>query len=82
LNGRIIGTGALQRLDETTGEIKRVWLLPEYQGQGLGYQMMARLIETAREKGYASASKLARHCSNEHFLLQKVGGLRDSAIRL
>lgn len=65
---RIIGTGALRRLkpeDFAAGvpaemidsikdicEIKRLWLLPEYQGRGLGYQMMTRLLAAAREKGY------------------------------
>src|SRR5512142_241921 len=42
--GCIIGTGALRRLEDGVGEIKRLWLLPEYQGQGLGYQMMLRLL--------------------------------------
>jgi putative acetyltransferase len=51
-NGRIIGTGALRRLDRAACEIKRLWLLPEYQGQGLGYLMMKELLEIAREKGY------------------------------
>jgi putative acetyltransferase len=50
--GRIIGTGALRYLEEGVGEIKRLWLLPEYQGQGLGYQMMQALFAAAREKGY------------------------------
>jgi len=50
--GRIIGTGALRRLEEKIGEIKRLWLLPEYQGQGLGYRMIMQLLALAREKGY------------------------------
>ena len=50
--GRIIGTGAIWRLEEQVGEIKRLWLLQEYQGQGLGYQMMLRLLAIAREQGY------------------------------
>lgn len=49
---RIIGTGALRRLEDAVGEIKRLWLLPEYQGRGLGYQMMRRLLAMAREQGY------------------------------
>jgi GNAT superfamily N-acetyltransferase len=53
--GQIIGTGALRRLDETACEIKRLWLLPEYQGQGLGYRIMDQLLKTAREKGYTIA---------------------------
>ena len=50
--GRIVGTGALHRLEDGVGEIKRLWLLPEYQGQGLGYRMMLRLLDVARENGY------------------------------
>ena len=50
--GRIIGTGALRRLEDRIGEIKRLWLLPEYQGRGLGYRMMTRLLEVAHAQGY------------------------------
>ncbi len=50
--GRIVGTGALRRLDDTTGEIKRLWFLPAYHGQGMGYAMMMKLLEVAREKGF------------------------------
>ena len=52
---RIIGTGAFVRVDDQVCEIKRVWLLPEFQGRGLGYQMMMRLLETARKMGYRQA---------------------------
>ncbi len=51
-DGRIIGTGALRKLEDGVGEIKRLWLLPEYQGQGLGYRMMLALYKIARENGY------------------------------
>jgi putative acetyltransferase len=51
-DGEIIGTGALRRLEDGVAEIKRLWLLPEFQGQGLGYQMITALLELAREKGY------------------------------
>ena len=50
--GHIIGTGALRRLEDTVGEIKRLWLLPEYQGRGLGYRMMTRLLAVARKQAY------------------------------
>jgi putative acetyltransferase len=49
---RIIGTGALRRLDEEACEIKRLWLLSVYHGQGLGYRMLVELLNIAREKGY------------------------------
>jgi putative acetyltransferase len=53
---RIVGTGALRRLEgaEDVGEIKRLWLLPEFQGQGIGKALMLRLIDEARERGYTT----------------------------
>jgi len=49
---QIIGTGAIRKLDETTCELKRLWLLFEYQGQGLGYRLIQDLLAFARERGY------------------------------
>jgi putative acetyltransferase len=51
-NGRIIGTGAVRKLDDEVCEIKRLWLLSEYHGQGLGYHMLVELLNIARRKGY------------------------------
>lgn len=51
-NGRIIATGALRHLETGIGEIKRMWLATEYQGQGLGCQMMTALLAEARKLGY------------------------------
>lgn len=51
---RIIGTGALRKFDESICELKRVWLLFEYHGKGLGYRMIQELLRFAREKGYQS----------------------------
>src|SRR5687767_9051738 len=51
-DGKIIGTGAICRLDDTTCELKRVWLLFAYHGKGLGYSMIQELLAFAREKGY------------------------------
>jgi putative acetyltransferase len=50
--GQIIGTGAIRKLDDTTCELKRVWLLFEYHGQGLGYRVLQKLFAFARQKGY------------------------------
>ena len=49
---RIIGTGAIRKIDEQTCELKRLWLLFEYHGQGLGYRMIQELFSFARGKGY------------------------------
>lgn len=51
-DGRIIGTGAIRFLEEEVCELKRLWLLTEYHGQGFGLRMMQELFSIAREKGY------------------------------
>ena len=51
-NSEIIGTGAIRRLAGETCELKRLWLLTEYHGQGLGYRMLQALLSFSREKGY------------------------------
>jgi len=52
-NDQIIGTGAVRKIDDDVCELKRVWLLFEYHGKGLGYRMMQELFSFAREKGYS-----------------------------
>jgi ribosomal protein S18 acetylase RimI-like enzyme len=49
---QIIGTGAIRKIDADICELKRVWLLFEYHGQGLGYRIIQELFAFAREKGY------------------------------
>lgn len=48
----LIGTGAIRKLDGNICELKRLWLLTEYQGQGLGARIMQALLAFARENGY------------------------------
>lgn len=50
--GRIIGMGAIRQLEDKVCELKRLSLLPEYQGQGLGYRLVTELLQNARELGY------------------------------
>lgn len=49
---QIIGTGAIRQLEDKICELKRLWLLSEYHGQGLGYRMLRELLSFAKEKGY------------------------------
>ena len=51
-DGQIIGTGAIRKIDDEICELKRLWLLFEYHGQGLGYRMIQELFAFARQKGY------------------------------
>jgi putative acetyltransferase len=49
---RVIGTGAIRKIDNEVCELKRLWLLFAYHGQGLGYRMIQELFAFARGKGY------------------------------
>lgn len=52
--GEALGCGGLQRIDECTVEIKRMWLDSSLRGLGLGKQLLVRLEQLAGELGYHS----------------------------
>jgi GNAT superfamily N-acetyltransferase len=55
-NGRIVGTGAFLRYQaEGYCELKRIALLPEYRGRGIGYALLMELIQRAQAMGYTKA---------------------------
>lgn len=49
--GRIVGCGALHVLWEDLAEVRSLAIVPELAGNGLGGQIVRRLIEEARELG-------------------------------
>ncbi len=46
-----LGCGGLQRLDDRTAEIKRMWIHPDWRGLGLGGRLLARLEAAAQGLG-------------------------------
>jgi GNAT superfamily N-acetyltransferase len=49
-----VGMGALRKLEDGVGEIKRMFIRPEFQGKGYGKEMMVRLMDRAKELGYST----------------------------
>jgi GNAT superfamily N-acetyltransferase len=49
---RAVGMGALRKLEDGVGEVKRMFIQPDFQGKGYGKLMMVRLMDKARELGY------------------------------
>jgi putative acetyltransferase len=53
VNGQPAGCVALRRFDQTRGEVKRLYVRPQFRGGGLGKALMNTLAAEARAIGYA-----------------------------
>ncbi|MEM6752731.1 MAG: GNAT family N-acetyltransferase [Cyanobacteria bacterium P01_C01_bin.38] len=49
---RVVGSGAIRKLDNETCELKRMWFLKEYRGKGYSLQMVQMLFDFAIKAGY------------------------------
>lgn len=52
LEGEPVATGAIKPLDATSGEVKRMYVLPHARGQGISRRMLTQLLGDAAEIGY------------------------------
>ena len=53
IDGEPVGCGALKRLEDGVGEVKRVWTSPSSRGLGVASRIMDRLEALAVEAGFA-----------------------------
>src|ERR1700680_2376212 len=53
MNGEPAGCVALRRFDQKRGEVKRLYVRPQYRGNGLGKALMNALDTEARAIGYS-----------------------------
>ena len=53
-DGKAAGCGALRYLEPGVGEVKRMFVLPEFRGRGIARQLLSALESTARERGYST----------------------------
>jgi len=51
-DGQPVGCGGVQHVAAQTGEIKRMWVDPEWRGAGLGSRLLHHLEATAADLGY------------------------------
>jgi GNAT superfamily N-acetyltransferase len=54
IDGRPIATAALRELSPERGEVKRMFVVPEWRGRGIAARMLAALEARARARGYRS----------------------------
>ncbi|MEV0149865.1 MULTISPECIES: GNAT family N-acetyltransferase [unclassified Nonomuraea] len=52
VEGRAVGCGCVQPLLEDTGEVKRMYVVPDHRGRGVARALLAALEDMARGVGY------------------------------
>lgn len=51
-DGTLLGTVGLYPMDETTVELRKMYLSPQLRGKGIGKQTLQRMVEKAKELGF------------------------------
>ncbi|MDD3335522.1 MAG: GNAT family N-acetyltransferase [Eubacteriales bacterium] len=71
---RPIAGGAIKRYSPDSAELKRIFVQPDWQRQGIGKELVIRLTEWARELGYQKlVLESAKALSEAHALYRRHG---------
>jgi GNAT superfamily N-acetyltransferase len=54
VDGQAVACGALRPLEPGVGEVKRMFVRPEFRGRGIARQILVALESSARERGYST----------------------------
>jgi GNAT superfamily N-acetyltransferase len=72
--GKLAGLGCLKALRRSVGEIKRMYIRPEFRGRGLGRGILEALLSAARDIGYSNVRlDSARFMGAAHALYRSAG---------
>jgi putative acetyltransferase len=72
--GEAIGCGGLCRFDETTAEIRRMYVVPEARRQGVSRAILGALLDAGRELGFARALLETGYAQREAIGLYESSG--------
>ena len=74
LAGEAIGCGGLCRYDETTAEIRRMYVVPEARRKGVSRAILAQLLDAGRKLGYTRARLETGYAQREAIGLYESSG--------
>jgi GNAT superfamily N-acetyltransferase len=75
--GKPAGLGCLKKLREGIGEIKRMYVRPEFRGCGLGREILETLISEARDIGYPKVRLDSARFMEVAHSLYRASGFRE-----
>lgn len=76
-DGAPVACGGVRRLDDSTGEIKRMWVASAWRGAGLGARLLRRLEDEARRLGYERAVLDTNRVLTEAIAMYERAGYRE-----
>ncbi len=79
LDSEAVGCGGLKRIDEATGEIKRVWTAPNARGMGFARRMLRTLEAAARDMRLKRLRLDTNRALTEAHALYRKEGFREIA---
>jgi len=74
MDGEFVGIGSIKQLNDTTGEIKRMFVRPQNRGQGIGKMILEQLLADARSLNYDTVYlDSPKFCENAQLLYHSRG---------
>lgn len=76
---KLIGTVGLKSIDKEKCELKALYLYKSYHGQGLGYMLLSKAIECAKQEGYSEIYLDTLSTSERAIRLYKSVGFEETS---
>ena len=75
---RVVGTAGLLRTGPSSGEVRKMFLLPEARGQGVGRALLDAVLDAARTRGLERLTLTTRHRYDRAIRLYERAGFRPA----